>query len=175
MTARKVTQFKPRDPFQQVSVTEARMTARDMLQAQAAQDGEAVEGELSEGAPRPVRINADASGWVELPPNADEFDGWVIEWSAESVPVPATDTATVGRPDGDGRYVVDVPAHVAAIGGEVRIEHGLSAPVTVEAYAAGEPVGYLMAVTLTPDVEQVTLAAGAGTTRLVVVKDDPVT
>lgn len=133
--------------------------------------------------PHPIVVNADQTAY-RAPEPGEEANAFLTHWSvgaterlAEVIEHLVDPTAVEDTEDAAGNLVetkvFTVPADLAEVGGGIRLRHGFDGPVTVAAYAEGDqPIGYLLAVALDENQEQVEIVPG--TVRLLVTKDpDP--
>lgn len=163
-----VTQFKGNDD--DISPEDAKAQASVMLRAKFAQEQHSLASEPEPTVPKPVVMTGETT-WRDSD-GKEKADGYVIEWSAEGVPVVTDPPPLEGgqRDDEHGTYRVSLPDEIRLSGGAVRVHHGFGKPVTVSALGTnGQPIGYLFTQDVSPDEEHVEVMAG--TAALLVVRD----
>lgn len=156
---------------------DAAMVAQRTLAMRYRGNDEAMSTEPVAGAPVPVVLNADQTGWTVIPDGdtVTRPTGHIIEWTATGRPLRVEG---VYHPDSDdegllvegemvdGGYVIDVPEALTTTGGAVRVRHGLDTEVVVWVYAGDERMGYLFAQDMSPNEVHVEFFAGATMIRV---------
>lgn len=164
---------QPRSPEESRAVALARL--REIIRG----EGYVIDANtLVSDEPQPIVVNADQTDYRPAEPG-ETPNAFLTRWSAgaterhQDTEEAILEPSAMWEAEGVVTQVFDVPDVVGAVGGGVRLRHGCGGPVTVKAQGTGSrAIGYLMAVALDEDQEQVEIVPG--TVRLLVTKDpDP--